>query len=566
MSRPRISVIVPTLNEEGNLPHVLPRIPAFVDEVVLVDGHSVDGTVQAARDLLPDIRVVMQEGAGKGAALRTGFAAATGDILVMLDADGSTDPGEIPYFVHVLLAGADFAKGSRFLHGAGTSDMPFHRRWGNAAFVHMVRGLYGGQYTDLCYGYNAFWRRVLPMLDLDGDGFEIETMMNIRALRAGLRIVEVPSFEDRRVMGVGRLRTIPDGWRVLRTIWSERRRSILGSEELPWTGDPSNLLQPVAALVPVPINGHGHDSPVPVTMNGHGALAPRTNGNGHAPLPVLGLANGHSVGSSNAVTGNGHVPSNGHATNGNGQVQPAVPAGNGHAPIPPGLLNMANGAIAEPHGPDQYTAIPVGRAIPDDGSHGTWQTVAGDYIYRLQELIARVDRQAIAMVVEEMRAARDRGATIFLAGNGGSSATAAHWVNDLGKATKASGRPPMRVMNLSDNVPWLTALGNDEGIDRVFAGQLENFARPGDVVVVISASGNSPNILRLLESARGTGLRTIGLVGFDGGAALPLLDQALWVQTERGAYGLVETAHSALADIVTTCLINDRVRVPEPSH
>ena len=227
MARPTISAVIPALNEQDNLPHVLPRIPKAVDEVILVDGNSTDRTVEVARELLPDIKVVVQDGRGKGAALRSGFSAATGDIIVMLDADGSTSPEEIPMFVHALMAGADFAKGSRFLHGAGTSDMPFHRRAGNYTFVRMVRRLYGGQYTDLCYGYNAFWRRVLPNLDLDGDGFEIETMMNIRALRSGMRIVEVPSFEDRRVMGVGRLRTVPDGWRVLRTIWSERRRPIL---------------------------------------------------------------------------------------------------------------------------------------------------------------------------------------------------------------------------------------------------------------------------------------------------------------------------------------------------
>ena len=152
MSKPTISVVIPALNEEGNLPHVLPRIPRIVDEVILVDGNSTDRTVEVARELIPSVRVVAQEGRGKGAALRSGFSAAEGDILVMLDADGSTDPGEIPVFVHALLAGADFAKGSRFLHGAGTSDMPFHRRMGNATFVQLVRRLYGGRYTDLCYG------------------------------------------------------------------------------------------------------------------------------------------------------------------------------------------------------------------------------------------------------------------------------------------------------------------------------------------------------------------------------------------------------------------------------
>lgn len=216
-----VTVVVPAMNEAKNIPHVLARIPHGIHEVLLVDGHSTDGTVEAARTARPDIRVVTQQGKGKGAALRTGFAAATGDIIVMLDADCSTDPGEIPAYVGALLAGADFAKGSRFLQGGGTADMPIHRRLGNWGLTMMVRVLFGGKYTDLCYGYNAFWASVVPQLDLDCDGFEIETMMNIRALRTGLRIAEVPSFEDERRFGVGNLQTWPDGWRVLKTIVKE---------------------------------------------------------------------------------------------------------------------------------------------------------------------------------------------------------------------------------------------------------------------------------------------------------------------------------------------------------
>jgi glycosyltransferase involved in cell wall biosynthesis len=221
-SRPTVSIVIPTLNEAANLPYILPQLPAYADELVLVDGHSTDDTLATARRLCPDIRVVMQEGRGKGAALKSGFTACTGDIIVMIDADGSNDPAEIPLFVGALLSGADFAKGSRFLQGGGTTDMPLYRKAGNLAFVWLVRLFFGSKYSDLCYGYNAFWRDVIDDMTLDASGFEIETMMNIRALRAGLKIVEVPSFEDERIHGESNLQTIKDGWRVLKTIFAER--------------------------------------------------------------------------------------------------------------------------------------------------------------------------------------------------------------------------------------------------------------------------------------------------------------------------------------------------------
>lgn len=183
--------------------------------------------------------------------------------------------------------------------------------------------------------------------------------------------------------------------------------------------------------------------------------------------------------------------------------------------------------------------------------------IAAEYLHAFERLLHQIDLDAMAIVVERLRVARDSGATIYVAGNGGSAATASHWVNDLGKATKQSGRTPMRVMGLTDNVSWLTALANDEGYERVFAGQLENFARPGDVLIVISASGNSSNLVRAVELAKQYGVFTIGFLGFDGGILKKMVDEHLWLATEKGAYQLVEDGHAVLCDIVTTCLMRD---------
>jgi D-sedoheptulose 7-phosphate isomerase len=171
-----------------------------------------------------------------------------------------------------------------------------------------------------------------------------------------------------------------------------------------------------------------------------------------------------------------------------------------------------------------------------------------------EKLLHRIDADAIWRIVHRLRIARDRNAMIYVAGNGGSAATASHWVNDLGKATKIVGQKPMRVMSLSDNVSWLTALANDEGYDRVFAGQLDNFAKAGDLLIVISASGNSANLIEAVELARSREVVTIGLLGFDGGSLKNKVDESLWLPTEKGAYGLVESAHALLCHILTDCL------------
>ncbi len=243
LTRPRqrepcVSIVIPAKNEARNLPHVLLKLPTDC-EVILVDGNSTDDTVRVAQLLRPDIAIVGQNREGKGNALACGFAAATGEFIVMIDADGSNDPAEIPRFMAALKEGADFAKGSRFLAGGGSLDISLVRRVGNFWLNRIVNVLYGTRYTDLCYGYNAFRRECLDVMRLNaaeiegsesgtmlwGDGFEVETLINVRIAKAGLRVTEVPSFEMHRHYGASNLNALSDGLRVLRTIHAERTGS-----------------------------------------------------------------------------------------------------------------------------------------------------------------------------------------------------------------------------------------------------------------------------------------------------------------------------------------------------
>jgi glycosyltransferase involved in cell wall biosynthesis len=227
---PRVSVVIPAKNEAANLPGVLAELPPGLHEVILVDGGSVDRTVETARMVRPDIVVVHQTRKGKGNALACGFAACTGEVVVMLDADGSADPAEIPRFVDALRSGADVAKGSRFLPSGGSEDLSWLRRMGNGGLAFLMNRLFGTSYSDLCYGYNAFWTHCLDFFALPptdgaeprfGDGFEIETLLVARAASGCLWVTEVPSFERVRRFGSSNLNTWRDGWRVLRAILRE---------------------------------------------------------------------------------------------------------------------------------------------------------------------------------------------------------------------------------------------------------------------------------------------------------------------------------------------------------
>jgi glycosyl transferase family 2 len=298
---PRVSVVVPTRNEARNLEVVLPAVAAVrpaVHEIIVVDGNSVDGTIETAQRVLPWVRVISQTRKGKGNAMACGFAAATGDVIVMFDADGSADPAEIPAFVRALIDGADFAKGSRFVRGGGSDDITLLRKSGNAGLNGVANALFGTSYTDLCYGYNAFWADILPVLDLPpidtpapadgsmlwGDGFEIETVLNCRVAAAGLKITEVPSMERERIFGQTNLRTFADGTRVLRTLAAERRRASRGRAERVQVEEQARALTPVGGIPVVPPAPQPMHTPPPTPaapVNGapvNGARGGQVNG------------------------------------------------------------------------------------------------------------------------------------------------------------------------------------------------------------------------------------------------------------------------------------------------
>jgi hypothetical protein len=302
--RPLVSVVIPARNEQENIEWVLERLPS-AHEVILVDGCSADDTVAVARSARPDIVVRSDHGTGKGDALRVGFNAASGHFVVMLDADGSMDPGEIPRFVDALMDGHDVVKGSRLLPGGGGSaDLSRLRAGGNRVLCGMVNALYRARFTDLCYGYFAFRKSCLPLLKLCTDGFEIETEMVVCSLKAGLRITEVPSYELPRRHGASNLNAARDGVRVLWTLLFRRVSYFPGRLRNPWdvpVTAPREAADPGDARPQLPSPGRARMSPkdlvsagvlaasaavavavaVPLVSAGRPGAAPAQAGNGN---------------------------------------------------------------------------------------------------------------------------------------------------------------------------------------------------------------------------------------------------------------------------------------------
>lgn len=218
---PKITVIVPTFNEEKNLPHVLPKIPPIIDEVLLVDRHSTDNTVAIAKYLYPNIKVIFQDGKGKGNAITCGAKAATGDYFLVLDADGSQATEEIPFYVEKAKEGYDLVKGSRYLPGAGSTDESFFRKILIRIGQIIANKLWNTNFSDICYGMFLIDREKYLSLDIKARGFDIEWELMAKASRKKLTIAEIPAIEKNRLHGKSRLLWFRDGWPIVRTIFRE---------------------------------------------------------------------------------------------------------------------------------------------------------------------------------------------------------------------------------------------------------------------------------------------------------------------------------------------------------
>jgi len=182
------------------------------------------------------------------------------------------------------------------------------------------------------------------------------------------------------------------------------------------------------------------------------------------------------------------------------------------------------------------------------------QAFAQHYLTYLSELLSQLNVEVIEQTINVFSKAAEQGSTVYFIGNGGSAATASHFACDMRLNTRAAGFPALRAVSLADNVATLTALGNDEGFDNIFYSQLDGVLQPEDVVVALSVSGNSPNIVKAVQFAKQVGALTIGFTGFDGGSLYKLADIRLHVPTPPGEYGPVEDIAMILDHLIYTYL------------
>ena len=178
-------------------------------------------------------------------------------------------------------------------------------------------------------------------------------------------------------------------------------------------------------------------------------------------------------------------------------------------------------------------------------------TTFENYLERVNKALSSTDSEHLLAAISMIRDTVDAGNSLWLSGNGGSASTASHFATDLSRCNNSSG-DPIKGISLCDNSSLITAIGNDFGFDQVFSRQLSNAAVRGDLLIVISASGNSKNLLLAMEWAKNNGVKTLALTGFDGGKAKILADSSVHVPTSNGDYGVAEDAHSMLCHFLSS--------------
>lgn len=219
----KLSIIVPTHNEEKNLPVVLAHIPYHPDikEIILVDGRSSDRTIETAKRIKPDIKVLQQTGFGKGNAISSGVQAATGDYFLVLDADGSQLPEEIPMYMEQARYGYDLVKGSRYMTGGYSEEGTWDRRLLTQIAQIIANRLWKTHFTDICFGMFLIKRNKFMELQIQSQRHDIEWEMMAKANKNNLSIVEVPSYEAKRISGRSHVSYIRDGWLIARAVFRQ---------------------------------------------------------------------------------------------------------------------------------------------------------------------------------------------------------------------------------------------------------------------------------------------------------------------------------------------------------
>lgn len=214
----KVSLVIPTLEEAGCIEAVLKEVPKqCVDEILIVDAHSKDGTADIVRRL--GYKVIMQEGRGFGDAFSLGVSKATGDVVILMDGDGSHNPADIPKLIGKLKEGYDYVLASRYCKGSRSYDDTMVRHIGNKLFTFLICFFHRMKITDSLYLYTAIRKEVFDKVKIDSKGFEYCVEILVKVHKAGFKMAEIPSIERMRYSGYSKVKSMKHGFKILMEIF-----------------------------------------------------------------------------------------------------------------------------------------------------------------------------------------------------------------------------------------------------------------------------------------------------------------------------------------------------------